>query len=63
MSARAVSGVHVACELAEMGAHMVEARFRREHSDASDDEVAEHVRRWWIDRPGAPDGDAVGRPR
>lgn len=63
MAARARSGVQMACELAEMGAHMVEARFRREHPEASDDEVAAQVRAWWIDRPGAPDGDAVGIPR
>jgi hypothetical protein len=54
MTSGALSGVQVACELAEMGSHMVEARFRREHPDASGEEVAEHVRRWWIDRPGAP---------
>lgn len=46
-----------------MGAHMVEARFRREHPDAPEDEVAARVRAWWLDRPGAPDGDAVGRAR
>lgn len=63
MSDHAVSGVQVACELAEMGSHMVEARYRREHPDASDEEVADQVRRWWLDRPGAPDGDAVGTPR
>lgn len=63
MSSGAVSGVAIACELAEMGAHMVEARFRREHPDVSEGDVAEQVRRWWLDRPGAPDGDAVGIPR
>jgi hypothetical protein len=63
MSGGAVSGVQVACELAEMGAHMVEARFRREHPEASDDDVAAHVRAWWLERPGAPDGDATGVPR
>jgi Rv0078B-related antitoxin len=63
MSSGPVSGVQVACELAEMGAHMVEATFRRLHPAASDHDVAEHVRSWWIDRPGAPDGDAIGTPR
>jgi hypothetical protein len=60
MSSGPVSGVAVACELAEMGAHMVEARFRREYPEASDADVADVVRSWWLDRPGAPDGDAVG---
>ncbi len=63
MSSDAISGVAVACELAEMGSHMVEARFRREHPTATEGDVAEHVRRWWLDRPGAPDGDAVGVAR
>ncbi len=63
MSADSVSGVQVACELAEMGADMVAARYRREHPDATDAEVAEQVQRWWLDRPGAPHGDAVGIAR
>lgn len=58
-----MSGVQVACELAEMGADMVAARYRREHPDAADEEVAAEVQRWWLDRPGAPDGDAVGIAR
>ena len=55
----------IAFELAEMGARMVEARYRREHPDAdaadADDEVAAHVRAWWLDRPGAPHGDCPVR--
>lgn len=56
------SGMAIAFELAEMGARMVETKFRREHPDADDDEVAAHVRAWWLDRPGAPHGDCPGRP-
>lgn len=55
------SGMAIAFELADLGARMVETRFRREHPDAGDDEVAAHVRAWWLDRPGAPDGDCPGR--
>jgi len=58
-----VSGLQVACELAELGAQLVEQRYRRDHPDASDDVVRAHVRAWWLDRPGARDGDAVGRRR
>ena len=58
-----VSGLQLACELAELGAQLVEQRYRRDHPDASDDVVVAHVRTWWLDRPGAPDGDAVGRRR
>lgn len=51
----------MACELAELGAQLVEQRYRRDHPDASDDAVRAQARAWWLDRPGAPDGDAVGR--
>ena len=63
MSSGPVSGVEVACDLAELGSHMVEASFRRDHPAATDVVVAAHVRSWWLDRPGAPDGDAVGVAR
>lgn len=58
-----VYGLQIACDLADLGSAMVEQRFRGEHPGASEDEVVTHVRAWWLDRPGAPDGDAVGRPR
>jgi len=61
MSDARVSGLQVACKLLELGAQLVEQRYRRDHSDVSDDAVRAHVRAWWLDRPGAPDGDAVGR--
>ena len=53
----------IACELADFGARMVESRFRREHPEATDDEVSEAVSAWWRHRPGAPNGDAVGPAR
>ena len=58
-----VPGLQVACELAELRARLVNQRYRRDHPDASDDVVRVQVRAWWLDRPGAPDGDAVGRRR
>lgn len=57
----ATSGLATALELAELGARMVEAKFRREHPDATDQEVAARVNEWWSDRPGAPHGDCPGR--
>ena len=62
MAEPAKSGMQIACEMADMAARMVEARYRREHPEASDDEVRAHIRAWWSDRPGAPYGDAAGRP-
>ena len=38
-----VSGLQIACELAEFGASLVEQRFRHEHPDACDDDVDAHV--------------------
>lgn len=49
-----------ALELTELGAQMRAQRHRRENPDASEDEIAEVVRRWMVDRPGAPHGDACG---
>ena len=63
MAVQRASNLAVALELAELGARMVEARFRREHPDASDEVVAAHVRAWWLERPGAPFGDCTGRIR
>lgn len=50
-----------ALELSETAMEMVEQRLRREHPDASDTEIARLLRDWRMQRPGAPDGDAVGR--
>ncbi len=54
-------GLETAFELADFAARMVEAKFRREHPTATDDEVLAAVDSWWSDRPGAPDGDSPGR--
>jgi Rv0078B-related antitoxin len=47
-------------EMAEMASHMVATTYRRRNPNASEAEVADHVRRWQLERPGAPDGDAPG---
>lgn len=54
-------GLALALELTELGSELVAQRFRREHPAASDDDVDAAVAAWFADRPGAPDGDAVGR--
>jgi len=54
-------GLALALELTELGSELVAQRYRREHPAASDDEVDEAVAAWFAQRPGAPDGDAVGR--
>lgn len=61
MDGATTSGLATAFELADLGARMVETRFRRDHPNATDDEVAARVSEWWHDRSGAPDGDCPGR--
>ncbi|MFT3971297.1 MAG: hypothetical protein QM695_13715 [Micropruina sp.] len=46
----------------EFGERMYRARLRRENPNATDAEVDASVSTWLRDRPGAPLGDAVGRP-
>lgn len=46
----------------EFGERMYRARLRRENPNATDAEIDTLVSTWLRDRPGAPLGDAVGRP-
>ena len=55
------NGMAVAIELLEMALKMRAERHRREHPDATTDEVEAVVHAWKVDRPGAPFGDAEGR--
>lgn len=55
-------GVVVACQLLDLGLAIRRERHRREHPDATDEEVEAILRIWMLDRPGAPFGDAIGRP-
>ncbi len=48
-----------ALELCELGERMVEQRLIRE--GVPPDRRAERLRRWRLDRPQAPHGDAAGR--
>jgi hypothetical protein len=54
--------LRVALDMYEFGERMERARLRREEPDATDDEIEQEVRAWRLRRPGAPAGDAVGRP-
>lgn len=55
------NGMAVAIELLELALLMRGERHRREHPDATEEEVAAVVQAWKVDRPDAPNGDAVGR--
>ena len=54
------TGVALAIELTEFGAALRKQRYRRDHPKATDEEVDEFMRRWMLDRRGAPGGDAEG---
>lgn len=56
------TGLRLALDLTEFGARLREQRFRREHPSADDQTVRRFMDDWWRERPGAPHGDAVGRP-
>jgi hypothetical protein len=59
--AESQSGVAIALELLDFAKKMRAERHRRDHPEATDDEVNEVVRLWTMERPGAPFGDAEGR--
>lgn len=48
--------------LYEFGERMQRTRLRREHPDATDTQIDALMNSWRLDRPGAPLGDAQGRP-
>lgn len=52
----------IALELFEEGVRIMEQNLRREHPDATDEEIDERLRAWLAHRPGAEHGDCVGRP-
>ena len=62
MPDRPLLPLEITFELTELGARMRAERFRREHPGATELEVQAAVRAWFALRPGAPDGDAFGRP-
>lgn len=54
--------LRMALELFEDGVALQRQNLRRAHPDASDEEIAQLLRAWLRERPGAEHGDAVGRP-
>ena len=54
--------LRTAFDLCELGESMRRAQLRREHPDATDDEIEALLIAWLETRPGAEHGDAWGRP-
>lgn len=59
----AATGLALAFELTDLGMRLRVQRHRREHPEASHEELEAVAQRWLLDRPGAPFGDAEGTPR
>lgn len=51
-----------ACALSDAAIVLVRARLRRERPGAPDSEIEELLEAWLMERPGAKNGDGVGRP-
>jgi hypothetical protein len=52
----------LALDMYEFGERMAWSNLRRRHPEATNEQIAFMLRKWRSARPGAPDGDAVGRP-
>jgi hypothetical protein len=52
----------LALELFEAGEALKRQQLRREHPEASEAEIEALLVAWLRERPGAPHGDAEGRP-
>jgi hypothetical protein len=51
----------IALELFESGVAMMRETLKREHPTESEAQIEERLRQWIRHRPGAEDGDCVGR--
>jgi hypothetical protein len=54
--------LRTAFELFDAGVQLMKARLRRNRPNASQAELDALLSEWLLDRPGAPLGDAPGRP-
>lgn len=57
-----VERFRVALALHDEGVALMRLNLQRRNPDASEEEIAELLRAWLQSRPGAPHGDAAGRP-
>ena len=58
----AAARLRAAIEMFETGVAMMRQTLRRTNPGASEAEIEARVRAWLAERPGAPFGDAPGRP-
>ena len=58
----AAGRLRIALDLFEAGERMMHQTLRRQHPNASSEEIKEKLGRWLQTRPGAEFGDAEGSP-
>ena len=58
----AAERLRTALVLFEDGVDLMRATLRRRHPDASEEHIERLIGAWLAERPGAEDGDALGRP-
>ncbi len=56
-------GLQLALDLFEAAEALMRQNLRREFPNASEEEIEGKLVKWLQDRPGAPHGDAPGKPR
>jgi len=59
---RVAQRFRVALDMYEFGERMARSGLRRRHPDATEEQIEQMLREWRTARPGAPGGDAAGRP-
>ncbi len=52
----------MALELFEAGEAIMRQNLRRKFPEADEDSIERRLTEWLLSRPGAPDGDAAGKP-
>ena len=55
--------LRIALDLHDAGVEMMRQNLRRRHPDVDENEIERLLVAWLHERPGAEQGDAVGRPR
>jgi hypothetical protein len=60
---RAAERLRLALDMFGLGEDLMRQKLRREHPEATTEEVERMLLGWLQTRPGADHGDCVGRPR
>lgn len=55
--------LRIALDLFEVGEDVMRQNLRRAHPGESAEQIEERLSQWLLTRPGAEDGDGVGKPR